>query len=85
MGAHRATRRCTAHPEQRNADIDAGADTTGWLLEFAAFRLQGREGLPRLDLMADSGPGGRLLGWLTGRCGPEGLTGADGMELPAFS
>lgn len=92
---------------------DLDDDSVGWLLEFAAHRLQGREDFPRLDLMADSGrhaivgtrgaasaagepgsdepaprvsgPGGQLLGWLTGRCGPERLTGAEDVTLPAFS
>ena len=103
-----------------NVDLDIGFeiedlddDTTGWLLEFAVLRLQGRGDFPRFDLMAESGryaiagtrganssageagsdepvlqvsgPGRRLFGWLTGRCGPEGLTGADGVKLPAFS
>ncbi len=31
-----------------------------------------------------TGPGGLLLGWLTGRRGSDGLDGADGLTLPTF-
>lgn len=72
----------------------------GWLLEWCSLRLRSREGVPSLSLIIDDaesvavgsvgetrevrGPAPRLLGWLTGRSGTDGLTGADGITLPAF-
>lgn len=72
----------------------------GWLLEGCSVRLRSREGFPSLTLIIDGaepvsvgsagetrevrGPAPRLLGWLTGRSGTDGLTGADGITLPAF-
>lgn len=72
----------------------------GWLLEWCSLRLRTREGFPSLSLIIDGGetvavgstgetrevrgPAPRLLGWLTGRSGTDGLNGADGVTLPAF-
>ena len=36
------------------------------------------------DPIQVSGPAARLLGWLTGRSGPDSVRGAGGVELPAF-
>jgi maleylpyruvate isomerase len=79
-------------------DIDT--QTVEWLLEWCAFRLRDREDFPRLELTADSGfttavgsVGGpvavsgssaQLLGWLLGRNDASAVTGADGLQLPAF-
>jgi maleylpyruvate isomerase len=79
-------------------DIDT--QMVEWLLEWCAFRLRDREDFPRLELTADSGfttavgsVGGpvavsgssaQLLGWLLGRNDASAVTGADGLQLPAF-
>lgn len=78
-------------------DIDA--QSAAWLLEWCAERLQSRDDFPALALSADegtrvvidgtdpvavSGPANRLLGWLTSRSDATGLTGADGVTLPAY-
>ncbi len=72
----------------------------GWLIEWCSLRLRAREGFPSLSLIIDGGeavavgstgearevrgPAPQLLGWLTGRSGTDGLSGADGLTLPAF-
>jgi len=79
-------------------DIDT--QTVEWLLEWCAFRLRDREDFPRLELTADSGfttavgsvgepvavsgSSAQLLGWLLGRNDASAVTGADGLQLPAF-
>ncbi|HET9303074.1 MAG TPA: maleylpyruvate isomerase family mycothiol-dependent enzyme, partial [Propionibacteriaceae bacterium] len=79
-------------------DIDT--QTVEWLLEWCAFRLRDREDFPRLELTADSGfttvvgsvgepvavsgSAAQLLGWLLGRNDGSAVTGADGIQLPAF-
>lgn len=79
-------------------DIDA--ETAEWLLEWAAYRLGAREEFPRLHLSSDSGldltlgsagqprtvhgTPAALLGWLTGRAGPDTVTGTDGLVLPGL-
>ncbi|WP_161606129.1 maleylpyruvate isomerase family mycothiol-dependent enzyme [Microlunatus speluncae] len=79
-------------------DVDGAV--AGWLLEWCSLRLRTREGFPSLSLTIDGGetvavgstgearevhgPAPRLLGWLTGRAGTDGLSGADGITLPAF-
>jgi maleylpyruvate isomerase len=80
---------------------DVEPAVAGWLLEWSAFRLAGRNDFPALRLETESGvttpvgpPGdepqlihGRatdLLGWLTGRSGPERVQGADGLVLPPY-
>ncbi|GAA3606794.1 maleylpyruvate isomerase family mycothiol-dependent enzyme [Microlunatus ginsengisoli] len=87
-------------------DLDIGYDidavdpaTAGWLLEYTAFRLGGRDGFPSLELRVTGGPASRvgppsdepqvisgtaaaLLGWLTGRSGPDRVEGAEGLSLP---
>lgn len=80
---------------------DVEPSTAGWLLEWAAFRLAGRDDFPALQLETGSGVtvrvgppgdepqlvGGRasdLLGWLTGRAGPDGVRGAEGLILPPY-
>ena len=80
---------------------DVEPSTAGWLLEWAAFRLAGRDDFPALQLETGSGVtvrvgppgdepqlvGGRasdLLGWLTGRAGPDGVRGAEGLVLPPY-
>lgn len=76
------------------------SSVAGWLLEWCSLRLRTREGFPSLSLIIDGGetvavgsvgdarevrgPAPQLLGWLTGRTGTEGLTGADGVTVPAF-
>jgi maleylpyruvate isomerase len=79
-------------------DIDA--PTADRVLEWCAYRLRPRADFPALLLVSDSGfrarlgtaeeyrtvSGGsaRLLGWLTGRGGPETLTGTQDLALPAY-
>jgi maleylpyruvate isomerase len=79
-------------------DIDT--QTAEWLLEWCAFRLKERDGFPRLQLTSDTGftttvgssgeptavSGGstQLLGWVTGRTDAAALTGAGGLQLPAY-
>lgn len=79
-------------------DIDI--QTAEWLLEWCAFRLKERDGFPRLQLTSDTGftttvgssgeptavSGGsiQLLGWVTGRTDAAALTGAGGIQLPAY-
>jgi maleylpyruvate isomerase len=79
-------------------DIDT--QTAEWLLEWCAFRLRERDGFPRLQLTSDtgftttvgsageptavSGDSRYLLGWLTGRTNASALTGASGLQLPAY-
>jgi maleylpyruvate isomerase len=79
-------------------DIDT--QTAEWLLEWCAFRLRERDGFPRLQLTSDTGftttvggsgepiavSGGStdLLGWLMGRTDASAVTGADGLQLPAY-
>jgi maleylpyruvate isomerase len=79
-------------------DIDT--QTAEWLLEWCAFRLKERDGFPRLQLTSDtgftttvgssgeptavSGASTQLLGWVTGRTDAAALTGADGIQLPAY-
>jgi maleylpyruvate isomerase len=74
--------------------------TAEWLLEWCAFRLRERDGFPRLQLTSDTGftttvggsgepiavSGGstHLLGWLMGRTDASALTGAAGLQLPAY-
>ncbi len=76
------------------------APVAGWLLEWCSLRLRTRDGFPSLSLIIDDGetvaigsvgearevrgPAPRLLGWLTGRSRTDGLSGADGITLPAF-
>ncbi len=80
-------------------DIDQQA--AQWLLSWCAFRLRRRSDFPRLLLLSDSGfqqpvgsageattvtgPSAALLGWLTGRAGPDFLAGADDTQLPSFA
>jgi maleylpyruvate isomerase len=80
------------------ADIDT--QTAEWLLEWCAFRLRDRDDFPKLQLTSDSGStltvgssgepvavtgsSANLLGWLTSRTDASGLTGAGGLQLPAF-
>jgi maleylpyruvate isomerase len=79
-------------------DIDT--QTAEWLLEWCAFRLLERDGFPTLQLTSDTGftttvgssgepiavSGGStyLLGWLMGRTDASALTGAAGLQLPAY-
>jgi maleylpyruvate isomerase len=79
-------------------DIDT--QTAEWLLEWCAFRLRERHGFPTLQLTSDTGftttvgssgepiavSGGStyLLGWLMGRTDASALTGAAGLQLPAY-
>jgi maleylpyruvate isomerase len=79
-------------------DIDT--QTAEWLLEWCAFRLRDREDFPKLELTSDSGltamvgaVGERvavsgssveLVGWLLGRTDGSAVTGAGGLQLPAF-
>ena len=79
-------------------DIDT--QTVEWLLEWCAFRLRDRDDFPKLQLTSDSGStitvgssgepaavtgsSANLLGWLTSRTDASGLTGAGGLQLPAF-
>ena len=79
-------------------DIDT--QTAEWLLEWCAFRLKERDGFPRLQLTSDtgftttvgssgeptavSGASTQLLGWVTGRTDAAALTGAGGIQLPAY-
>jgi len=79
-------------------DIDT--QTAEWLLEWCAFRLKERDGFPRLQMTSDTGftttvgssgeptavSGGstQLLGWVTGRTDAAALTGAGGIQLPAY-
>jgi maleylpyruvate isomerase len=79
-------------------DIDT--QTAEWLLEWCAFRLREREDFPKLELTSDSGmtatvggPGEpvavsgssvELVGWLLGRTDGSAITGAGGLQLPAF-
>jgi maleylpyruvate isomerase len=79
---------------------DVDPTTAEWVLEWSAFRVRARPEYPALLLVADSGfrlhvgsaaeprevsgSSPRLLGWLTRRGGAEAVSGADGIELPAF-
>ncbi len=79
-------------------DIDT--QTAEWLLEWCAFRLRDRDDFPRLQLTSDtgfattvgsagepiavSGGSAHLLGWLMGRSDGSALTGAGGLQLPAY-
>jgi maleylpyruvate isomerase len=79
---------------------DLDAQTSEWLLEWCAFRLQDREDFPKLELTSDSGftttvgsvgdsvavrgSSANLLGWLMGRTDAFGITGGDGLRLPPF-
>jgi maleylpyruvate isomerase len=79
-------------------DIDT--QTAEWLLEWCAFRLRDRDDFPRLQLtsntgfattvgsagepIAVSGGSAHLLGWLMGRSDGSALTGAGGLQLPAY-
>lgn len=79
-------------------DIDP-ADA-GLALDWATERIATRPGAPHLRLRADTGrswtlPGTRdpvevsgsaprLLGWLAGRVGTDGLTGAGGVDVPSW-
>ena len=90
-----------------HVDLDIGyeitnidAQTAEWLLEWCAFRLRERDGLPRLQLTSDtgftttvgsagepiaiSGGSAHLLGWLLSRTDGSALTGAGGLQLPAY-
>ncbi len=80
------------------ADIDTQA--ADWLLEWCAFRLRDRQDFPKLELTSDSGltatvgtvgeplevsgSSPRLLGWLLSRTDDSAVTGAGGLQLPAF-
>ena len=79
-------------------DIDTR--TAEWLLEWGAFRLRDREDFPELELTSDSGMTAtvgtvgepvavsgssvELVGWLLGRTDGSAITGAGGLQLPAF-
>jgi maleylpyruvate isomerase len=79
-------------------DIDT--QTAEWLLEWCTFRLRDRDDFPKLELTSDSGmtatvggPGEpvavsgssvELVGWLLGRTDGSAITGAGGLQLPAF-
>jgi maleylpyruvate isomerase len=79
-------------------DIDT--QTAEWLLEWCSFRLQDRDDFPSLRLTSDSGftlavgsvgepvavtgSSANLLGWLTRRTNASAVTGAGGLQLPAF-
>lgn len=79
---------------------DVDDETAEWLLEWSAYRLGARDEFPRLELRSDSGFGialgssgppravtgssPALLGWLTGRSGPDSVRGADGLVLPGL-
>ena len=81
-----------------NTDIDT--QTAEWLLEWCAFRLRDRDDFPKLELTSDSGltaavgtvgepvtvsaSSVELLGWLLGRTDGSAITGAGGLQLPAF-
>lgn len=80
------------------SDIDA--DSAEWLIEWSAYRLGVRDEFPRLELTTDSGfrtalgssgepravtgSAPLLLGWLTGRSGPDDVQGTDGLVLPGL-
>jgi len=79
-------------------DIDT--QTAEWLLEWSTFRLRDREEFPKLELTSDSGltaaigtvgepvavsgSSGQLVGWLLRRTDGSAVTGAVGLQLPAF-
>ena len=79
-------------------DVDPA--TAEWLLEWCCFRLRHRDEFPQLRLVTDtgftsnvgssgasrtvSGSSAALLGWLTGRTGPETVEGTEALLLPAF-
>jgi maleylpyruvate isomerase len=79
-------------------DIDQ--TTADWLLEWCAFRLGPRTDFPALLVVSASGyrarvgtegparevsgQSARLLGWLTGRTGADGVVGAEDLALPAY-
>lgn len=79
---------------------DVDDETGRWLLEWSAYRLGARDEFPLLTLIDESGSEltlgssgvGRtitgsspaLLGWLTGRAGPDRVRGADGLVLPGL-
>lgn len=90
-----------------HADLDIGFavadlddETAEWLLEWAAYRLGGRDEFPRLTLASESGftlslgssgdhrrvsgSSPALLGWLTGRAAPESVDGSGGLVLPGL-
>jgi maleylpyruvate isomerase len=80
------------------ADIDK--QTAEWLLEWCAFRFRDREDFPKLELTSDSGLTATvgtvgepvavsgssvgLVGWLLSRTDGSAITGAGGLQLPAF-
>ena len=79
---------------------DVDDETAEWLLEWSSYRLGARDEFPRLELVSDTGfhtalgsSGGvrrvtgsspALLGWLTGRGGPDLVQGSDGLVLPGL-
>ncbi|GAA3708564.1 maleylpyruvate isomerase family mycothiol-dependent enzyme [Microlunatus aurantiacus] len=79
---------------------DVDPETAEWLLEWSAYRLGARDEFPRLELVSDSGfrttlgssgdarrvtgSSPALLGWLTGRAGPDTVSGTDGLVLPGL-
>ena len=73
--------------------------TAEWLLEWCAFRLRERE-FPKLELISESGftialgtdgettavhgTSANLLGWVMGRLDESAVSGAEGLQLPAY-
>ena len=73
--------------------------TAEWLLEWCAFRLRERE-FPKLELTSESGftialgttgelvpvsgTSANLLGWVMGRLDESAVSGAEGLQLPAY-
>jgi len=79
---------------------DVDDETAEWLLEWSAYRLGARDEFPRLELASDTGfhttlgssgdvrritgSSPALLGWLTGRAGPDTVGGSDRLVLPGL-
>jgi maleylpyruvate isomerase len=79
---------------------DVDDETAEWLLEWSSYRLGARDEFPRLELVSDTGfhtalgssgslrrvtgSSPALLGWLTGRGGPDLVQGSDGLVLPGL-
>ena len=80
--------------------VDIDTQTAEWLLEWCAFRFRDREDFPKLELTSDSGLTATvgtvgepvavsgssvgLVGWLLSRTDGSAITGAGGLQLPAF-
>jgi maleylpyruvate isomerase len=79
---------------------DIETATAEWLLEWCAFRLRQRDEFPKLELTSDSGftialgnagepvairgTSANLLGYVMGRLDRSAVSGAEGVQLPAY-